>query len=125
VSKLSKTVKKYYSIRSVVECLKELDLRKFKSCNLDSAGLMITAKSAIGISTDIVGLIASLDSVLGFIFSHKVSQEFFLKQLIVLIIQQVIVALESITNKVVNRLAILKGVVTAFEGDEVVNGLLL
>jgi hypothetical protein len=85
---------------------------------------MITAKSAISFSVGIVGLIASLVFVLGFIFSHKASKQFFLKQLIVLIIQQVIVALESITDKVVNRLAVLKGVVTAFEGDKVVDSLL-
>lgn len=86
---------------------------------------MITAKSGIGVSAGIVGLIASLVFLLVFIFSHKGSQQFPLKQLIVLIIQQVIVALESITDKVVNRLAVLKGVVTAFEGDKVVDSLLL
>jgi hypothetical protein len=85
---------------------------------------MITAKSAIRVSTGIICPITSLDSVLGFMFSQKGSKQFFLKQLIVLIIQQVIVTLESIANKVVNRLAVLKGVVTAFEGNEVVNGLL-
>jgi hypothetical protein len=44
--------------------------------------------------------------------------------LIVLVIQQVIVALKGITDKVVDGLAVFEGVLAAFERDEVLDCLL-